>query len=787
MIPTYLKIAFRNFVKDKFYAGINVFGLAVGIAVALLIALYCYHELSYDRFHANANRLYRVAMHLEVGGNIADMNSTFPPMAEAMEAEIPEVEKAVRLYIQNGRIFKQGEKIFTEDKILFADSAFFSVFDFKVLAGNSVISLANRNQILLTPALARKYFDTEDWSAVVGRSISINQDEFQVTGVVEAPPANSHFIFSAIASIESIAAGRDKTWNNLNLSTYFLLKDGASIETVAAKIDGLFKKHLENYEKHASEGLIMRPFFQPMLDIHLKSNIQGEFEPNGSMLNLYVFFSVAIVVLLLACVNFINLITARSSNRAREVGIRKVLGSASQKLMVQFIVECIILVAVATLLSLGAVELMRAPFNFIAGKDLPFDILLSPRAVALIAIFVLFLGFVAGAYPAFYLSSFHPAEVLKGKSRGVKGSRLRNFLVVLQFFISITLITCTLVVQKQLSFMRSKKLGFDKENILVIENANRLQSQATFVNTIKSIPGVESAGAATSKPVDDYDGMLIETEKDKDNRKLVNFAYVDHDYLSVMRYEFVEGRNFSRDFPSDSSAVVINERAAEFLFGETAIGEKLINNNPYSVIGIVKNFNFESLRNEVRPLVFYLHSNQRFLHVRLSPGDYVATVAALENEWKKQTSEIPFSYIFLDETYNNLFKEEVKLGMLFSFFTGLALFIACLGLLGLVAYMAEQRKKEISVRKVLGATVSQMVLLLSGNFGKLIVIGFAMSVPVAYYMMTKWLEGFVYKIEIPIYLLVGSGFIVVAIAFAAVSYQAIKAALLNPVDALKEE
>lgn len=788
MIKTFFKIALRNFIKEKFFSTINVVGLSVGIAVTLLITLYLVHELTFDSFHSKAERIHRIGVYLEAAGSGSDINGTFPPMAVAMKEEIPGIENAVRLTIHNGRIFKREDEVFTEDKVMYADSAFFGMFDFELLAGNPRTALSKPYQVVLTPALVQKYFDTEDLDVILGQNISINQELYEVSGVVAEAPSNSHLQFTAIASLESIPSGRDKTWNNINLTAYVLLESNTAIQSVMEKTPAMLRKYMPGLDEFAKQGLIMRPISHPLLDIHLESKVRGDFEPGGSMSNIYIFGSVALVVLLLASVNFVNLLTARSANRAKEVGVRKVLGSSRGHLMRQFILECILLVSVSTLLALGVVELLRGPFTALIGKSLPFDLLLTPSSLTILMAFIVILGVLAGCYPAFFLSSFLPAEVLKGRVRsGFRGGRLRNILVTVQFMISMVLITCTLVMQKQLEFMRSKNLGFDRENVVVIDNAGRLKSQQAYIDAIKGLAGVESAGAATFRPVDDYDGMLVTVEEGKDDRKPINYSRVDQDYLAVVKYTFLEGRNFSRDIASDSAAVVINEQAAKLLYGGNALGKKLYNEYEYTVIGVVKDFNFESLKNEIRPLVFFPHGNQRFLHVRLRPGDHQLMVQQLESIWKAQTSEIPFHYAFLDDTYDNLFKEDVKLGTIFSVFTGLGLFIACLGLMGITAYMAEQRRKEISIRKVLGAEFFQVMSLLSKEFFKIMIIAFAIALPLSWYIMNQWLDTFVYRTTVPMELMVVGGIAVILTAFAAVSYQSVRAALVDPVDSLKEE
>jgi putative ABC transport system permease protein len=788
MFRTYLKIAFRNFVKDKFFSVINVAGLAVGIAVVLVIALYMHHEISYDRFHSKADRIYRIGSHLEMGGSITDFTTTFGPLGKAIKADIPEVREIVRLYSQNDRIFKQEQKVFAEDDVLFADPSFFKVFDFKVVAGDTSSALRKPNQVLLTPHLSQKYFPDEDAATVIGKSIFIDEALYEITGVVDEAPANSHVHYSAVASLESLPVGRNEQWNSLNLSLYLLLDAGAEIERVEAKIAGVL--HKNGFGKNPERTMVLESIVHNLKDIHLHSNLRGEFEPGGNITTLYVFGSVAVTVLFLACVNFINLVTARSANRAKEVGVRKVLGSTARQLMAQFILESIILVFFATLLSLGIVELLRGPFTELSGKELSFEMLQNPIYFFSLFLFVIVLGILAGSYPAFFLASFKPAQVLKGKVRsGFRSSSLRNILVTMQFVISMVLIICAMVVNHQLDYMQSKKLGFDKENILVIENADKLSGKEAFINSLKLISSVNTVATAKSKPLGNYEGIAITTEPGKENQKLVNFSEIDYNFLPVLKYEFVSGRNFSEMLASDSDAVVLNERAARYLFDGSPEGKKIFfdGSQEFTVVGVVKDFNFESLKNDVRPVVFFFSKKGQFLHVRLNPGNYKEAIRAIERLWKQHDPSVPFSYAFLDEDYNNLFSEEVKLSRLSGIFTGLALFIACLGLLGLAAYSAEQRQKEISVRKILGATFSQIIVLMSRDFAKLIVIAFVLAAPFAYFVMQHWLDGFAYRVNIPVAMLFLSGAAVLIVALLAVSYQAVRSALANPVDSLKEE
>lgn len=791
MFRTYLRIASRNFSKDKFFSIINISGLAIGISVVLIISLYIIHETSFDRFHSKADRVYRMITHLEMAGNMSDYNSTFPVLAKTMEAEISEIEVAVRLSSQDGQVFKADDKVFSEDEVLFADPEFFKVFDFTLLSGSATDALVRPNQVILTPAIAQKYFGTQNWESVIGKSITIDTTLFEISGVVEEAPAASHFHYNAIASIASLPQGNDDTWANMSVQTYVLLNHGAQINTILKKVEGIFFKHISNFANYKKEGVVLEAKAQRLVDIHLYSNTQGEYESNGSITNIYIFGSVGMIVLILACVNFTNLVTARSANRAKEVGVRKVLGSGSRQLIQQFTFESIALVFIATILGLAIVELLRSTFVEISGMELPFDLLLSFPAIGILIIFVVILGIVAGSYPAFFIASFKPTEVLKGKLRsGFKSSGIRNVLVTIQFAISILLITCTLIVQDQLDFMRSKKLGFDKDNVVVIENANLITNPDAFRNSLSGISGVDKIGSAEFKPIDDYDGIPVTTELDKANRKLLNVSYIDYDFLPTLNYEIIDGRNFSPAFASDSLGIILNERAANYLFGnENAIGKKVFYNRKqgHTVIGVVKDFNFESLRNEVRPLAFFAGFNQYNLHVRLKPGDHQAVISAIQNLWVKQNPEIPFAYTFLDENYNRLFAEETKLGTLFSVFSGLALLIACLGLLGLTVYMAEQRRKEISVRKVLGASLSQIFFLMSKDFAKITIVSYLIAVPIAYFAMTQWLSDFAYRVALSPLLLVLGGCIVIVIALLTMSYQALRAGAVNPVEALKED
>jgi putative ABC transport system permease protein len=788
MIRNYLKVAVRNFYKGRLYSIINVSGLAVGLAVFFFIIIFIHREIRYDQFHEKTDRIYRVATHLEMGGNTSDLTATYPPLAKALLSECPEVEKSLRVYQRFGKVFQYEDKLFSEN-VLYAGPEFFEVFSFQLVAGDPTSALKEKYQVILTPELVRKYFGEQvAYENVLGKSIAIDKDIFEVTGIVKEAPSNSHIQFKAIASIESTEAGRDERWENMNLSTYVLLHNNIDYRSLEARIPTVLNKYIEDYDKFPEQGIVIDLSLQPLESIHLHSNLQGELTPTGSMLTLYILGSIAVIVLILACVNFMNLSTARSSKRAREVGIRKVLGSSTRQLIKQFTLESVTTVGASALLALFLLLVFRHPLALVTGEDLPFGLLLTPGFLVPLVLFIIVLGIVAGSYPSFYLSSFNPVRVLKGNLRtGVGGARLRNLLVTLQFVISIVLITCTIIVQNQLHFIRSKKLGFDKENLLVVENIDKLTSPEGFLNTLKSQNDVVNVSSAAFKPIDDYDGTTVVTEIDQENRRLLNFNVVDYDYFETLDLEIVSGRAFSRERPSDKQAVILNEAAVGYLFGNDGVGKKIYHDTIYEVIGVVADFNFETLKNEVKPMMFKLREHNRFLHVRLAKGNHVETLATIEKLWKAQDVNVPFSYSFVDQDYSALFKEETKLGTTFGVFTTLAVFIACLGLLGLASYTAEQRTKEIGVRKVLGASISNVIVLLSRDFVRLVLVAVFFSIPITYYAMTKWLSSFAYRTDVSIQAIGLGALLTLLLALSIVTVQALRVAVLNPADTLKSE
>jgi putative ABC transport system permease protein len=804
MIKNYLTIALRNIKKHSFYSAINIFGLATGVAACLFIILYIADELSYDRFHKDASSIYRIGLHGKIAGQEINAATSCPPLASTMVAEIPGVEAATRINRRNNMVFKNGDLSFSENKILYADSNFFQFFSFKLLEGDPATVLKEPNSIVLTPDLAAKYFN----GAALGKLITVGNENqsFKVTGIAEASPHNSHFSFTAIISTSSEKGQYSSAqWLNNGLATYFRKTPAANIEDVAQRLIEITDQHIspeiiqfmgvsiEKFHQSGNEYAYV-PF--PMLDSRLHSNWQDEIEASGNLTYIYVLGAVGIFILLIACINFMNLSTARSAGRAKEVGLRKTLGSVRSQMIWQFLSESVVYAFIAVVLALFIVGLLLPQFNLLSGKQLSFISLVSPAVwVAAVGLIVV-IGLLAGSYPAFYLTSFSAVEVLKGKVRaGLKSKGIRSGLVIFQFALSIILIICTSTVYQQIKFLQDRNTGLDKHNVLVISNTRRLATnQLAFKNTILTKKGIEKASFTNNV----FPGVNNTTVfRNPVNRKdhVMGTYYADHDHADVMKFELAQGRYFSREFPSDSTAVVLNEAAVRELGWERPLQENLISfdgdtNAPKEallrVIGVVKDFNFESYKVKVRPMVLRLTDTSNNLLVRYA-GNPEEAIKETTQLWKEYASGDPFEYTFLDQNFDQLFREEQRLGSLFTVFTVLAIFIASLGLFALAAFTAEQRTKEIGIRKAMGASVSGITTLLSKEFTLLVVVSILLAVAPAYFMLDYWLNQFAYRIEITFAIFAISSLGALLIAWITVGFQAFKAALIKPVDSLRSE
>ena len=817
MYKNYLKIAWRNLLKRKGFSLINVLGLATGIGVCLLIVLFIKSELGYDKFHEKADRVYRMVVNRKYPTRATSYSMIPQSYAYAVKQECPEVQETVRIYNFNGEgsfQLKYGEKTFEEKRVLIADSNFFRVFTATILAGDKNNALNKPNALVLTETTAKKYFGAVD--AAIGKMLQPegqNNPPLQVTAVCNDWPENSHFIFDLLLTTAGNNNFSNINYVNFAAHTYLLLNENASPETVEAKFPGIIKKYASGdiekqfavtFQQFQSAGNGYTYYLQPLKRIHLISQLEGELRPNGSLKAVYIFTMVAAFIWLLACINFVNLSTARSTERAKEVGIRKTFGSEKKALIGQFLTESTMLSLIGMLLAVGLAFLLLPLFNQISGKDLDLISFFNSQTILILLLFTITTGLIAGLYPAFVLSSFRPIQVLKGKFKSSSyGLALRNGLVVFQFAISVILIICTIVVNSQMKYMTSEKLGFDKEHTIIVQRTDLLNEKSTaFKNELRKITGVENLSGASALPGQpNYFGISWQEPGSKEpmtGRGMIT----DDQYLTTLGLQLKEGRFFSREFATDSLSVVLNERAVNELGLKNPIGTRLITpeeflNGPngtqyiYTVVGVIKDYHYQSLHQPINPLVFTNLSkfnDVAFLTaVRVKGNNIKSTIENIEKKWKEFVKDRPFQYTFLDKTVAQQYHAESTAQKVFTFFSSLAIFIACIGLLGLAAYATQQRMHEIGIRKVLGASATNIARMLSKDFLKLVIVATVIAFPVAWYAMHKWLQDFTYRINIGWWMFVTAGAIAVFIALATISFQAIKAAIANPVKSLRTE
>lgn len=806
MIKNYLKTAFRSLKKNRAFTAINILGLALGFTALLLIVFYVADELSYDRYNVNADRIYRVNEDLKLGGNRVHYAVCMPPLAQVLKNDFPDVENTVRLKRGGGMHVKKGNENILEYNMIFADPSLFDIFTLPMLYGNKETALKDPNTVVITESTAKKYFGRTN---VIGESlITDGKQPLKVTGVIKDIPAQSHFTADFILSMSSFPDSRSNEWLRSDYNTYVLMRKGADYKKLEAQFPQLLRKYSGqqmqdelkmNYDQFEKSGSFFRMNMIPLTDIHLHSNQTDELGANTTVEYVYIFSVIAAFILLIACVNFMNLSTARSANRAREVGVRKVLGSARKYLIAQFLSESVMVALAAMLIGIIAAAMLLPAFNHLADKNISITghtlVWLIPAAAGL----VLVAGFLAGLYPAFFLSGFQPINVLKGKiATGFKGSGLRSFLVVLQFSISIFLIAGTLVVYNQLHYIQSRDLGFDRNQVLIVHNAFELGSHSkTFKQKIKQLSGVQDATLTGFLPVQSNrsTGIFYKgTVADPKSSIFPQIWAVDEDYVNTLGMKIIAGRNFSSKMASDSNALVINETAAKLL-GFTDPVNKVIYTSPggnggkfmpMTIIGVVKDFNFNSLRQNIDPVVMELRDDTGDLSIKVQTASLTALINKIEDDWKG-LSQAPFQYSFMDQDFDALYRAEQRTGTIAMLLTSLAVVIACLGLFGLAAYAAEQRAKEIGIRKVLGASVNNIVTMLSKDFIKLVFIAILISSPIAWYLMHKWLQDFAYRVNFEWWTLAIAGGTAVLIAFVTISFQSIKAAVANPVDSLRSE
>ncbi|TMI91923.1 MAG: FtsX-like permease family protein, partial [Bacteroidetes bacterium] len=796
---------------------INILGLATGMAVCLLIVLFIQSEMSFDKQHEKADNIYRVVLERSYPGRSTSYAIIPQSIGAAIKTEYPEVLESTRLFnfAGNGNFFLRiGEKTFEEKRVLAADSNFFRVFTCKFLHGDPATALEKTHSAVINATTAKKYFGTTD---VVGKQFETDGNDttetFVITAVVADWPDNSHFLFDMLVSTSTFQFFSRPNYTGFAAHTYLLLNPNSSYKALEAKFPDIIKKYVsgeiskvfnESWEDFQKAGNGYHYYLQPLTKIHLISDLEAELRPNGSMTAVYIFGVVAIFILLLACINFINLSTARSVERAKEVGIRKTFGSDKRMLIGQFLIESVFISVISMLIAFVIIILLIPAFNTISGKDLSVSYFLQAKWVFVLIAFVLITGVIAGLYPAFVLSSFNPIMVLKGrfKSSGY-GLALRNGLVVFQFAISVILIISTIVVNRQMNYMLGNKLGFKKDHVIVLERTDMVENQLpAFKNELLTISGVESASGTSTMPGNqNFFGTTwqeIGSKAPMTGRGMV----VDEDYAKTLGLEIKEGRFFSKDFSTDTLSVVLNERAVKELGLKAAIGSRLtspdnIYNAPdgslyvYNVVGVVKDFHYHSLHEPISPLVIInskkFGNRSGLVALRIKGDNFKKAVSDIGTIWKKFVKEKPFNYYFLDKSLADQYQAEQTTQRIFTIFSGLAIFIACIGLLGLAAYATQQRTREISIRKVLGASEGSIITMLSKDFLKLVLLASAIAFPIAWWGMHKWLQDFAYRIDVGWWIFIVAGIAALVIALFTVSTQALKAAFTNPIKSLRSE
>jgi len=806
MIKNFFLTALRNVFKNWSYSAINILGLSIGLAAVIYIALFVQFELGYDKFHENGENIYRVGVYGMMMNNEMNMAVTAAPMAGAMKSDYPEVVNTCRLRESGDWLIRYKDKKFNEKEFLFADSTFFDFFSFKLLKGDPKTVLTDANNIVMTETGAKKYFGSED---PIGKFLKVEDDTtlYEVVGLMEDPPENSHFHFDLLGSMARIGSSRNTFWVNHSFYTYVQLEPGTDSDKFTEKMQLMVDKYVGpqieqalgvNMEEFANSGNSFSYFLQPITNIHLHSNIQYEIETNGNMQYIYIFISIAIFILVIASINFTNLATARASNRSKEVGIRKVVGALKKQLVFQFLTESFIITLISLLLAVVMLELFIPALNNLVQIPLDLSYFSYWYIVPILLLLIIIVSLMAGSYPSFFLASFRPVAVLKGKLKlGAKSGMLRSVLVIVQFVVSVFILLSTYTVSSQLKYMMNKDLGFDKENILIIRRSDALDNQMeSFKSELKKIPGVIEVTNSNSYPgVDFSNNAFFKEGESTSNTYLLNQSWVSFDIGKTFGYELVEGRFFSREFPTDSNAVVINEAAVKSLGLEDPVGKALLRpSGPNEltrmpIIGVVKDFNFKSLHNKVEPAAFTLMPGnwEGVVSVRLKPESINNSISQIQNVWESFKSEYPFEYFFFDDHLEDLYKSEQRTNSIFILFSVLSILIAFMGLLGLISFIAEQRKKEIGIRKTFGSTSTGIVTLISKDILKLIVIASVISWPIAYWVMNNWLQDFSYRIGINYFMFIVIPLLTIGLSILTVIYQTVKAARKNPAETLRYE
>jgi len=800
MIKNLLLIAIRNFKKDKWFSLLNVLGLTIGITFSLFLIFYITDELSYDRYHKKADRIYRIVSYIQEKDKNTNWTMTQLPLAHTLKKDYPEVEESVRFLYRERTLFKNGDKPgdngFYETKVYYADSNVFNIFTYNFVEGNAASALNEPNSIVISKSLAEKYFGKN--VQVVGKTLKSVYDVYKVTAVIEDVPKNSHILFDMLISSSTVLKGGQddpNNWGGFNNFTYVLLKPG----TNAAAFD---KKLLPMYDKYmaaifAQYNVKIHYGVQPITDIHLHSTFEHEPEELGSMSYIWIFSAVAFFMLLIACINYMNLTTARSARRAKEIGIRKVTGSTKKQLILQFLSESLLTAFVAVFLSLVLTIVLLSVFNSISGKSFTIHTLLQPFNIVLVLCIGLFTGLVGGSYPAFYLSGFKPVSILKGALSKASGNvNLRRTLVVLQFSISMIMLICTWVVYSQLSYLQKKDLGFDKEQVMTV-TVNTGQDErpkiASMNNDFRSISSVKAVGTGNCYPGSANINLNLFTVETKNGNvdKGIECYGIDEHYLNTLGIPVVKGRNFL-NLADTLHSILVNESMVKHFGWDEPIGKRVkfpgdTSGNYLEVVGVIKDFNQKSLYNPIAPLLLFYGANNNVIQLKMAPGNMSSSIAKVEIAWKKYFPQLPFEYKFLDDDFNSQYTADQKRGKIFAAFSILTIIITCLGLLGLTAFTTQQKQKEISIRRVLGASTMQVITIITKNYLWLALIAAVIAFPVAWYFMHNWLNVFTYNTGLSAIPFIISALVIVITAAATAMFHSVKAAWTKPAKILRTE
>lgn len=790
MIKNLLKTAVRHIRKHAGYSLLNILGLTLGITSALFLIIYVSDELSCDRYHKNANRIFRVSSKITETDDQFTWNVAQIPMGPQVVQDYPEVQSFVRFINMPRALYRYEDKEYNEDGFFYADSTLFDIFTYRVLKGDVRSAVKDPGKIVLTETIAARYFGESD---PIGKILKSGNQSFEVTGVIEDVPSNSHFRFDAVSARNNLPK-QIGNWGNFGVFTYLLLPPDLDVEVFEKKIQGMYDAHMKTIFEPLK--IKIEYILEPITRIHLYSTNPGEPEPTGSVTYVVIFGIVALFLILIAAMNYMNLATARSAGRAREVGLRKVVGSRRGPLVSQFLSESIVLTLISLLLSIILVIILLPKFNLLAGKTFDLSILYSPEMILSVLAVILLVGIIGGSYPAFFLSGFSPVTVLKGEiSQGSAGSLFRKILVVIQFTISVAMIVCTLVVFRQLNYLKTMDQGFDQKNIISLQLNNQDMARKYPVlkrallenNEIKYV-------TSTNTPVGEGSGKVIfnmETDQGMSQRG-INFAVVDHDFIDALGIKIVSGREFQQDMPSDTlTGVVVNEALASRMGWSDAIGKKVQLGDGTAinarVIGVMKDYHQTGMYNEIESLMLLYRERNNVVYIKLSGNNTENTIAYIESKWKEIFPDQLFAYTYLTERFERQFEADEKRGLIFTLFTILAIVIACLGLFGLASYLVEHRTREIGIRKVFGADEGVIVRLISKEFLILVTVSIIIALPLSYYIMSNWLENYVYRTKIGILLLILAAGLTLLITFITIGYKAYQAAILNPASSIKTE